>query len=162
MTLHLSTCTPVSLTSMPDDLSTLAAGLAGRLRSLVIAIDRLDRLESGSGEWRAAFADEELEAAVHELTLRGLRTAADATNFSVLKYLAARDSASLGQLLQATGLGRLVLSEHLNDLVQVGLATRLIDTDHAQITSAGAAVVHMIDDLTEGVRESYLGETTRG
>ena len=146
---------------MSDDLSNLAGGLAGRLHSLAMAIDRLDRLESGSGEWQAAFVDGELDTAASELALRGLRTAADTTNYSILRNLAAADSASLGQLMQSTGLGRLVLSERLNDLVQVGLATRLIDTDHAQITSAGAGVVNMIDDLTSRVTEQYLAKQTR-
>jgi hypothetical protein len=58
--------------------------------------------------------------------------------------------------MEETGLGRLVLSERLNDLVQVGLATRLIDTDHAQITAAGAGIVRLVEALIADVAKQYL------
>lgn len=139
-----------------DDLIVnIAAGLASRLRSLVIALDRLDRLESGSGTWLANFEAEELPAAATELTLRALRTIADPTNFIILKTLAAEDSYSLDHLIELTGLGRLALSERLNDLVQVGLATRLIDTDHAQITAAGASAVRLVETLAGEAMKQY-------
>lgn len=136
----------------------IAHGLAGRLRSLVLALDRLDRLESGSGEWRAGFAGAELSEAATALVLRALRTGAEPTNFSILTVLAATDTKALGYLIEVTGLGRLVLSERLNDLVQVGLVTRLIDTDHAQITAAGASMVRLVNEIVAGVKEGYLAQ----
>ena len=125
----------------------IASGLAGRLRSLVMALDRLDRLESGSGAWQANFETKELPNAAIELTLRGLRTIADPTNFIILKALATAETHSLSRLIETTALDRLILSERLNDLVQVGLALRLIDTDHAQITAAGVNAVHLVEAL---------------
>ncbi|MFQ5614080.1 MAG: hypothetical protein ACE5H9_18315 [Anaerolineae bacterium] len=146
----------MSATSPADEaLAAVAAGLAGRLRSLVLALDRLDRLESGSGGWLSSLDDAELSEAAAELTLRALRTVADPGNFAVLKALAPADSQSMGWLIETTGLGRLALSERLNDLVQVGLVTRLIDTDHVQITAAGAGMVHLIEALAAGVIEQY-------
>ena len=139
-----------------DLLAGIAGGLAGRLRSLVMALDRLDRLESGSGTWRARFEAEELPDAATELTLRALRISADPRTFAILKALAAEDTRSLSRLMEETGLGRLVLSERLNDLVQVGLATRLIDTDHAQITAAGAGIVRLVEALIADVAKQYL------
>ncbi len=140
----------------PDDITPrIAAGIAGRLRALVISLDRLDRLESGSGEWRARFEQHELPEAALELTLRGLRTAADPLNFTILRTLCAAESHSLNALIEATGLGRLPLSERLNDLVQVGMAVRLIDTDHAQITPAGAGMVQLIETLASLAQRSY-------
>ncbi len=133
----------------------VAGGLTGRLRSLVIALDRLDRLESGSGEWLSGFAEAELAEAATALTLRALQTSADPANFVILTALA-DDSQAIDHLIETTGIGRLVLSERLNDLVQVGLATRLIDTDHAQITAAGASMVKLIDQIVAGVSEQYL------
>lgn len=142
-------------------LANVAAGLAGRLRSLVVALDRLDRLESGSGAWRARFEEAELPEAATELTLRALRTGADPANFRILRALAADDSHALGRLIETTGLGRLVLSERLNDLVQVGLATRLIDTDHAQITPAGASLLRLVEALVDAAVQQYASADRR-
>jgi hypothetical protein len=49
----------------------------------------------------------------------------------------------------------------LNDLVQVGLATLLIDTDHAQITGAGASLMRLIDALIAEVAAQYLSRPGR-
>lgn len=148
--------------TQPDDLIALiAAGLSGRLRSLAAVLDRLDRLESGSGAWLATFAGAELPDAAAELALRALRTTADPTNFAILKALAAGESHQLGRLMETTNLGRLALTERLNDLVQVGLATRLIDTDHAQITPAGASMARLLDMIIAEAVKQYPGRPGR-
>jgi len=134
----------------------VAGGLAGRLRLLAAALDRLDRLESGSGEWLSSFAGLELAEAAAALTLRALQTSADPANLAILAALAEDDSLTVGQLIETTGIGRLVLSERLNDLVQIGMATRMIDTDHAQITAAGAGLVKLIDQIISEVTDQYL------
>ena len=144
-----------------DLIAAVAAGLASRLRALVAALDRLDRLEAGSGAWLAGFAETELHGAATELSLRALRTVADPANFALLQTMAGDDSQPLSQLIDATGLGRLALSERLNDLVQVGLATRLIDTDRAQITGAGASLIRLIDALIAEVTAQYLARPGR-
>jgi len=137
-------------------ITNIAGGLAGRLRLLVRVLDRLDRLESGSGEWKASFAETELSEAATSLTLRALSTMADSTNFTILNTLATNDGLlAMKKLMEKTGIGRLVLSERLNDLMQVGLATRLIDTDQAQITGAGANIVRLVEMITHAVAEKY-------
>lgn len=147
----------MSTTTLTDDLiKTVATGLAGRLRSLIMALDRLDRLESGSGTWLAKFEAEELPEAATELTLRALRTSADSTNFLILQSLATEDSRSLTQLIDIIGLGRLSLSERLNDLVQVGLAIRLIDTDHAQVTATGVSLVSLVKAISTAVAQKTV------
>lgn len=143
-------------TPAEETLSHIAAGVADRLRLLVMAIDRLDRLESGSGQWLSRFAEEELPAAVRELTLRTLHTATDPAHFALLQALAAAETQSLGQLMATLGWGRLTLTEHLNDLIQVGLAGRNIDTDHAQITTAGLALVRWVQALIGAVSQRYV------
>ncbi len=140
---------------MEDSIDQIAAGVAGRLRLLTISIDRLDRLESGSGEWLSRFADEELPEAAQELTLRALRVAADPINFALLRTLSAAETLSLGQIMEAVGLGRLALTERLNDLIQVGLASRNIDTDHAQISRAGLALTRWLEELISSVSQNY-------
>jgi len=133
----------------------LSLGLSTRLRSLVMVLDRLDRLESGSGQWSANFKQTELPEAAMELTLRALRTGAETTNFAILKFLAAEESLTIGRLTELTSLGRLILSERLNDLIQVGMVTRLIDTDHAQITAAGGAFVSLVEEIAGKVADKY-------
>ncbi len=145
---------------MSNELITqVAAGLAGRLRSLVMVIDRLDRLESGSGAWLAKFNDAELTESATALTLRALNTVSDQTNYTILKTLSTSESQAMSYLIETTGYGRLHLSERLNDLVQVGLAMRLIDTDHAQITAAGGAMVRLVEQMIADTSAQYLSKT---
>ena len=134
---------------MAQGLSDLSAALAGRLLDVARMLDRLDRLESGTGGWLVAQDDGALAEAAAEMTLRALRAAADPTNFAVLKYLATHAAAPVSELEKAAGLGRLALNERLSDLVQVGLAGRNIDTDQAQSTAAGAALVGLIDSVSQ-------------
>ena len=132
---------------MPQGLADLSTALAARLRDLARMLDRLDRLESGTGAWLAGQDEGALAQAAAEMTLRALRAAADPANFRILKTLSAQAAAPVAELEAACNLGRLALSERLNDLVQVGLAGRNIDTDQAQISAAGAALVGLIDSI---------------
>jgi len=106
-------------------------------------------LESGTGEWLASQGEGALREAATDMTLRALRAAADPTNFAILAFLSAHTSAPIAELETATGFGRLALAERVNDLVQVGLAGRNIDTDHVQGTAAGAALVGLIHNIGE-------------
>ena len=134
---------------MPQGLNDLSLALALRLRDIARLIDRLDRLESGTGEWLASQGEGALQEAATDMTLRALRAAADPTNFALLAFLSAHTSAPMAELEAATGFGRLALAERVNDLVQVGLAGRNIDTDHVQGTAAGAALVGLIHNIGE-------------
>lgn len=140
-----------------DPIKNIADGLSGRLRSLVMAQDRLDRLESGSGQWRSGFVSDELDESAEFLTLRVMHTASDPLNLTILQSLATADSLPIPSLMTKAGVGRLVLSERLNDLVQVGLVIRLIDTDHAQITAAGAGIVDLVNQIASQIRETFRG-----
>lgn len=141
-----------------DLIKNIADGLSGRLRSLVMAQDRLDRLESGSGQWRSGFVSDELDESAEFLTLRVMHTTSDPLNFTILQSLATADSLPIPTLMSESGVGRLVLSERLNDLVQVGLVTRLIDTDHAQITVAGASIVDLVNQIASQIQETFPGQ----
>lgn len=138
---------------MPQGLTDLSAALALRLRDLARMADRLDRLESGTGEWLASQDGAALRDAAADMTLRALRAAADPANFAILAFLASRASAPMAELEKAAGLGRLALGERVNDLIQVGLAARNIDTDHAQITAAGNALVGLFDSIAEATAQ---------
>ncbi|HLB45633.1 MAG TPA: hypothetical protein VJL59_01275 [Anaerolineales bacterium] len=134
---------------MAQGLTDLSSALAMRLRDIARLLDRLDRLESGTGEWLASQGEGALQEAATDMTLRALRAAADPTNFAILAFLSAHTSAPIAELEAATGFGRLALAERVNDLVQVGLAGRNIDTDHVQGTAAGAALVGLIHNIGE-------------
>jgi len=134
---------------MAQGLTDLSSALALRLRDIARLLDRLDRLESGTGEWLASQGEGALREAATDMTLRALRAAADPTNFAILTFLSAHTSAPMAELEAATGFGRLALAERVNDLVQVGLAGRNIDTDHVQGTAAGAALVGLIHNIGE-------------
>ena len=134
---------------MAQGLTDLSSALALRLRDIARLLDRLDRLESGTGEWLASQGEGALREAATDMTLRALRAAADPTNFAILTFLSAHTSAPMAELETATGFGRLALAERVNDLVQVGLAGRNIDTDHVQGTAAGAALVGLIHNIGE-------------
>jgi hypothetical protein len=134
---------------MAQGLTDLSSALALRLRDIARLLDRLDRLESGTGEWLASQGEGALRKAATDMTLRALRAAADPANFAILAFLSAHTSAPMAELETATGFGRLALAERVNDLVQVGLAGRNIDTDHVQGTAAGAALVGLIHNIGE-------------
>ena len=102
---HRSAIMPQGLT----DLS-LALALAMRLRDMARMLDRLDRLESGTGEWLAAQGDGALQEAATDMTLRALRAATDPTNFAILAFLSAHTSAPIAELEKAIGLGQLALN----------------------------------------------------
>ncbi len=134
---------------MPQGLADLSSALAMRLRDIARMMDRLDRLESGTGEWAASLQNGELKSASTDMTLRALRVASDPTNFALLAFLSTHESASTADLEKCVSVGRLALIERVNDLVQVGLAARNIDTDQIQSTAAGAAVVGLINSISD-------------
>lgn len=137
------------------DYPQIAVGIAGRMRSLVLTLDRLDRLEAGTGTWRKRFEEKELELAVTEMSLRALQSATKTKNYAILKQLSLQPSYSMKELTEVLGQERLGLSERLNDLIQVGMATREIDTDQVQITPSGTDMVKMISDLSSQVASEY-------
>lgn len=141
-----------------DALDALSSTLASRLRDLARLADRLDRLESGTGEWLQSQRAEDWIAASTAMTLRALRVASDPLNFTVLAFLSKHSTAPIADLEQAVGLGRLALTERVNDLIQVGLAARNIDTDQVQGTAAGAALAGWINAVS-GAAAKRLEET---
>ncbi len=138
---------------MAQELNDLSSALTLRLRDLARMLDRLDRLESGTGEWLASQQADDWAEAATDMTLRTLRVAADPTNFGILAYLSKRTAVPIADLERATGLGRLALTERVNDLVQVGLAGRNIDTDHVQGTAAGAVLVSLISTISQATAQ---------
>jgi DNA-binding HxlR family transcriptional regulator len=148
---------------MASGLNALSQTLALRLRDLARMADRLDRLESGSGTWLGNQREAGFDTAAQEMTLRALKIAGDAANFAILNHLAGQATMPVAQLEQASGHDRLSLSERINDLIQVGLVSREIDTDHVQITEGGAALVGLLNQIareTASRLAEYLAPVT--
>jgi hypothetical protein len=145
-----------------NDASESAAAIAEelwqRFRLLAMVIDRTDSfvgmapvgaaIENLSGEqapsrWLTALANnhDEVKAIAGDLVLRTLRVAMEPTNFAILLKLREQPAVPFPDLMQATQLNRLSLSERVNDLIQVGLAVKDVQTGQVQGTKAAEAIV---------------------
>ena len=145
---------------MAQGLNDLSFALAMRLRDIARMVDRLDRLESGTGGWLASQTEADWDRAAGDMALRAVRAAASPTSFAILSFLSTHAAAPMRELEEAAGLGRVALSECVNDLVQVGLAARNVDTDQVQITAGGAALVALIQSISEATARK-LAEVLR-
>lgn len=131
-----------------DDPTARALGMdvAGVLRYQISVLDREDRLESGTGEWKGSFRADptERELAARESVLRTIQIASNPECFSILEALHGPETLTTGQLVEMTGLGRLPLQERVGDLVSAGLASKVPEADQVVITSGGHAVTELI------------------
>ena len=144
--------------SDPDtSIETLVAGLVDRVRNLLLALDRQDRLETAGAfvGWLEEQKPEDLGAAAREMLLRAMRRAGDPLSYSLLRRLSSLagsdelEGLSLDRLMEATGLGRVAVSERVYDLVQVGLLSRELTSDQVRLTPLGAAAVKLVEGVVE-------------
>ena len=127
----------------------ILAGLVDRVRSLLLALDRRDRLET-AGEfvgWLQQQTREQLDDIAREMLLRALRCAGDPVNYRILQRLDGLDAVDAADLLRDTDLGRVALSERLNDLAQVGLISRDTVDDQVRGTSLAAGVRAVVERI---------------
>jgi DNA-binding HxlR family transcriptional regulator len=138
----------------------LAKGLWPRLRLLALAVEREDRFVAGPEECEPSPGGLGRDArhAAFELVLRSLRVGADPVNFSILMELAKEAATSFGDLMGATGLDRLTLGERVNDLIQVGLATKDVDTRSVSGTLAAAGLLELVERTGESLVEALRDE----
>jgi DNA-binding IclR family transcriptional regulator len=138
----------------------MAHGLWPRFRLLALAIDREDRFVAGPEEGGAKTVGPgpDVERAAEELVLRSLRVGTEAVNLSILRELSKEVTTSFSDLLDATGLDRLTLGERVNDLIQVGLAAKDVETRSVSGTPAAAGLLGFIDET----RESLVDQIRRG
>ncbi len=129
----------------------MARGLAERARNLLRALDRQDRLEGSrefAGWLERAVAGDDMPAIAGELLLRALRTAGDPTNFRILELLGPLEGVRLAEVMERTGLTRVAASERVNDLVQVGLASRELIDDQIRGTPLASGIVRLVGELS--------------
>jgi len=134
-------------------------GLTARTRNLLRALDRQDRLETATvfADWLSRQGSPELAAAAQEVFLRALGALSDPINFRLLKGLDPLLAASLPDLMEATGLERVAVSERLNDMVQVGLVSRELIDDQIRCTDLATGLVTWVEGMAQGSGEQ-LGE----
>lgn len=128
---------------MNDPVDSVQHGVAARLRTLLLSLDRQDRLETAQEfvGWLAGQMDaNQLEEHSREILLRALRVAGDPINFQILALLDRIDPIDIPELMRSTRLSRVAVSERVNDLVQTGLAVREMVNDQVRGT-----------DLSEGL-----------
>lgn len=128
----------------------ILAGLVERVRGLLLGLDRRDRLET-AGEfvgWLQQQTREQLDDIARGMLLRALRCAGDPVNYRILEQLDVLDAVTSADLMPATGLGRVELSERLNDLAQVGLISRDMIDDQVRGTSLAVGVRALVERIT--------------
>jgi hypothetical protein len=145
-----------------EDLTARAIGLdvAGVLRYQISVLDREDRLESGTGSWKSDFRTDSTERklAARESVLRTIQIASNPECYSILEALHRSENLATGQLVEATGLGRLTLQERVGDLVSAGLASKVPEADQVLITSGGHALAELLNAAV-GVTARELART---
>ncbi|MDZ7404356.1 MAG: ArsR family transcriptional regulator [candidate division KSB1 bacterium] len=146
---------------MSEISTAIAEELWQRFRLLAMIIDKTDSFVgmAPSGElpeghagaqaplrWLQTLANspEEVKAIAGDLVLRALRAALEPTNLAILMKLREQPVVSFGDLMQATQVNRLSLSERINDLIQAGLAVKEVQTGQVQGTKAAEAIVDFI------------------
>ena len=137
---------------MRDPTDSVGHGLAARLRTLLLALDRQDRLETAQEfvGWLAEHSEpQDLADHARELLLRAFRVAGDPVNFGILIRLDRIDPVSIPELMRATRLGRVAVSERVNDMVQTGLAVREMVNDDVRGTDLGDGLTAFVDEATK-------------
>lgn len=146
----------------------IAKDLYQRFRLLAMVIDRTDGFvgmtpvggaidnladEHTPTRWLHALANnhDEVKAIASDFVLRALRVALEPTNFAILLKLREQLAVSFPDLMQATQLNRLSLSERVNDLIQVGLAVKDVQTGQVQGTKAAEAIVNFVQHTQENL-----------
>jgi hypothetical protein len=120
--------------------------IAGVLRYQIAVLDREDRLESGTGDWKTGFQNDrtERELAARESVLRTMQVASNPECFSILEALVRPENLTTVRLAEVTGLGKLTLQERIGDLVSAGLVSKIPEADQVVITSGGRAVAELM------------------
>ncbi len=138
---------------MAESANELVEGLWARLRNALIALDRMDRLETANEfvGWVEAFQrdDAQIDATTREWLLRALRLAADPLNYHLLRALQESDGLSIAELMRLTNASRVDLTERIKDLAQSGFVAQALDTDTVQGTRAASGMVAWIESLRE-------------
>lgn len=146
----------------------IGAALWGRVRDILLVADRLGTFAFGEADVAPAPDEvDDSEAFAKDFIIRAVNTATDGLNWSILSALVGTEGVPLLDLSARLRVPRMVVSERVSDLVQVGLAARMLDADTAHITGAGETLAEWISaqgaDLAKMMREKpRTGGPSRG
>lgn len=144
--------------------STIAGALFPRIRSVILALDRQDRLETAQDfvGWLDALREDsaQVEELAEQAVLRALRVAADPTNFRILQRLAANSNVPLRALMEDLNLGRVPVHERVNELMQAGLAVQELESDDVRATPLTEAMVALVQSISQELA-GIVGEWIR-
>ncbi len=145
--------------------SAIASALFPRVRSVILALDRQDRLETAQDfvGWLDALREDpaQVEELAEQAVLRALRVAADPTNFRILRRLAESTSVPLRALMEDLNLGRVPVHDRINELMQAGLAVQELESDDVRATPLTEAVVTLVESVKRelaGMVEEWVGD----
>ncbi len=135
----------------------IALGVWTRLRNLIGALDRVDRLETSSefDGWLNAVAQDDaaLEMTIREFLLRALRLASDPINAQLLSHLDTNGASTLGALLQVIPLSRVELTERVNELARAGLTVQALDGEQVEATPLARGFLALLSEIVQKVQE---------
>ncbi len=136
----------------------LAKGVFDRLKTLLLALDRQDRLETAQAfvGWLQSLPEDAHqvdEMALH-MVLRAFRAASDPVNFRLLRRLREDTAVALPALMAEVGLGRVPVYDRVSELMQAGLVVQELESEDVRITPLGEGLV----DLVEAIRQDVVKE----
>lgn len=150
---------------MDPHLDDVVGGLTDRVRTLVLAMDRQDRLETASEYvgWLGDQADSgRLAEVTQEVLLRALRVVSDPINLGMLLRLEPLVAVGVADLVRQTGLTRVAVSERVNDLVQTGLASREMIGDDVRSTPLADGLLAVLADISDRSADLLVEQLAAG
>lgn len=100
----------------------------------------------------------EREQALREFTLRTIRRGSDPINHWILREADRQRSIAVDELEAELGLSKSSVSERVNDLVQVGLLERNVDSDAVQPTVLTSGFLGIVDEITDRFADRFVDE----
>lgn len=156
---------------MGEESEQAADGLWSRFRDIALALRRLQNFNFAAEGTEGRFTEGWLEELVkddaalasvgRELVLRAFRAGADPINYEMLTHLPDQEGVALSHLARVMGLPPFTVSERVNDLVQVGLAVRVLEQDAVRATALTRGFLGLVGGierrLTAVIRERLPG-----
>ena len=149
--------TNTTMTFHEEHNTAIVEGLFTRIKSLVLALYRHDRLETvqdfnGWFETLVEREDELADMALH-MTLRALQVASDPVNFRLLRRLKQENTVALRALMAEIDAYRVPTHDRVNILMQAGLAVQELESDDVRITPLGEGIVTWIEAVAQGTAQ---------
>lgn len=135
----------------PTLVNGIAAGAWSRLRNLIGALDRIDRLDTSTefAGWLESITQErqELPSIVSDFFLRTLHIASEPLNWRILSYLGSNTPSTIGEIIRVTRLGRVELVERMNELSRAGLTIQELEGERVESTELSRHLLLFVDSV---------------